>query len=174
MKNKNNKIKISLVIALAVLLVIVLSCAIYVSDYYRADGGAIAEFAEGYEVTGRHVSSGVIAYEPSEPTAGFIFYPGGKVEYTAYEPLMLALAEKGVLCVLVKMPLNLAVLDVNAADEVQTLLPEDSARQTLAPSRTGPSVRSRLSAASASIFLPKATLSPWPFFSVSSWAIFSR
>jgi len=123
MKNKNKKIRISLIITLAVISVIVLSCAIYLSDYYRADGGAIAEFAEGYEVTGRHVSNGVIAYEPSEPTAGLIFYPGGKVEYTAYEPLMLALAEKGVLCVLVKMPFNLAVLDMNAANGIPELFP---------------------------------------------------
>ena len=48
--------------------------------------------------------------------AGLIFYPGGKVEYTAYAPLMEQLAEKGVLCVLVKMPANLAVLDMGAAE----------------------------------------------------------
>ena len=53
-----------------------------------------------------------------------IFYPGGKVEYTAYVPLMQACAEKGILCVLVEMPFNLAVLDVNAADGIQREYPE--------------------------------------------------
>ena len=47
--------------------------------------------------------------------AGFIFYPGGKVGYTAYAPLILALAEQDILCVLLEMPFNLAVLDSLAA-----------------------------------------------------------
>lgn len=55
-------------------------------------------------------------FVPQEPTAGLIFYPGGKVEHTAYAPLLRACAEKGILCALVRMPGNLAVLDANAAD----------------------------------------------------------
>ena len=53
-----------------------------------------------------------------------IFYPGGKVEYTAYAPLMRALADSGVLGVLVRMPLNLAVLDMNAADGIPEQYPQ--------------------------------------------------
>ena len=53
-----------------------------------------------------------------------IFYPGGKVEHTAYIPLMQACAENGILCVLVEMPFNLAVLDINAADGIQKEYPE--------------------------------------------------
>ncbi|MBQ3601265.1 MAG: alpha/beta hydrolase, partial [Lachnospiraceae bacterium] len=53
-----------------------------------------------------------------------MFYPGGKVEYTAYLPLMNSLAEEGILCVLLKMPFNLAVLDMNAADGIQEQFPE--------------------------------------------------
>lgn len=41
-----------------------------------------------------------------------------KVENTAYAPLLHDLAEDGILCVLVKMPCNLAVLDMNAADSI--------------------------------------------------------
>jgi len=40
------------------------------------------------------------------------------VEHTAYAPLLRGLAEEGVLCVLTEMPLDLAVLDMNAADGV--------------------------------------------------------
>ena len=36
----------------------------------------------------------------------------------AYAPLLHDLAEDGILCVLVKMPCNLAVLDMNAADGI--------------------------------------------------------
>ena len=53
-----------------------------------------------------------------------ILYPGGKVEYTAYAPLMRALADEGVLGVLVRMPLNLAVLDINAANGIPEQYPQ--------------------------------------------------
>ena len=55
---------------------------------------------------------------------GFIFYPGGKVEYTAYTALMRELVANGVFCVLVKMPFNLAVLDMDAAEGIQEKYPE--------------------------------------------------
>lgn len=61
---------------------------------------------------------------PEEASAGFIFYPGGKVEYTAYEPLMKACAQKGILCVLAEMPFNLAVFDMDAAKGISENYPE--------------------------------------------------
>ena len=124
MLNRSKKIKLSIIITFAVIAVLFCACAIYVSDYYRADTAAISAFTENYTVTGKELRDGVIAYEPENATAGFIFYPGGKVEYTAYEPLMAACAEKGVLCVLIKMPFNLAVLDMNAADGITELFPD--------------------------------------------------
>ena len=63
-------------------------------------------------------------FAPESPTAGLIFYPGGKVENTAYAPLLHDLAEGGILCVLVKMPCNLAVLGMNAADGIPECFPE--------------------------------------------------
>ena len=68
----------------------------------------------------------MVVFQPQAPVAGFIFYPGGKVEYTAYAPLMLALAEQDILCVILQMPLNLAVLDVNAAAGIPEAFPEVS------------------------------------------------
>ncbi len=49
---------------------------------------------------------------------GIIFYPGGKVEYIAYLPLLQSLSEKGINIYLVKMPFNLAIFDINAADKI--------------------------------------------------------
>lgn len=46
------------------------------------------------------------------------------MEDTAYAPLLHKLADKGILCVLVKMPCNLAVLDMNAADGIPEDFPE--------------------------------------------------
>ena len=108
----------------AVILLIVSGCGIYVSDYYRADTEAMAEFTYSENITKKELRDGVTAYLPENVEAGFIFYPGGKVEHTAYEPLMMKLAEKGIACVSVKMPFNLAVLDVNAADGIKEALPE--------------------------------------------------
>ena len=65
-----------------------------------------------------------LAFIPENAETGLIFYPGGKVEYTAYAPLMRALADNGVLGVLVRMPLNLAVLNMNAANGIPEQYPQ--------------------------------------------------
>lgn len=90
---------------------------IYASDYYRADETAVAAMADSAAIRIRQ-EVGRISFMPEGADTGIVFYPGGKVEYTAYAPLMHMLAERGIGCVLVKMPLNLAVLNSNAADEV--------------------------------------------------------
>ena len=109
---------------IAVLMLLLGACAIYLSDYYRADEGAIAAFAPEDNISVSVLDNGSVVFEPQSATAGFIFYPGGKVEHDAYQPLMEALAREGILCVLVKMPFNLAVFDVNAADGVQERFPK--------------------------------------------------
>ena len=65
-----------------------------------------------------------IVYGDTDSAAGFIFYPGAKVEEAAYAPIMDELAQAGVCCVVVKMPYHLAVFDVNAAERVMRELPE--------------------------------------------------
>lgn len=63
-------------------------------------------------------------FEPEDALAGLIFYPGGLVDHAAYAPLMQALSDRGILCLLTEMPLDLAVLDMNAADGLQALYPQ--------------------------------------------------
>lgn len=58
------------------------------------------------------------------PDAGFIFYPGGKVDARAYAPYASAIAREGYLVVIVPMPLNLAVLDPGAASDVLLAYPQ--------------------------------------------------
>ena len=118
-KRKIFIITTSIVLALAM---IVGACAIYLGDYYRADNEAISVFLP-QGTTWKEEPDGRIVFEPEGAEKGFIFYPGGKVEYTAYIPLMQACAEEGILCVLLEMPFNLAVLDVNAADGIQKEYP---------------------------------------------------
>ena len=119
-KRKIFIITASVVLALAI---IVGACAIYLGDYYRADDEAIGAFLP-QGATWKEESGGTIVFEPEGATKGLIFYPGGKVEYTAYIPLMQECAEEGILCVLLEMPFNLAVLDINAADGIQEKYPE--------------------------------------------------
>ena len=57
---------------------------------------------------------------------GIVFYPGAKVRYDAYSELAERFALDGYMCVLVDVPLNLAVLDENAADDVIARFPEVS------------------------------------------------
>lgn len=121
--NRKRKICIITISIALVFALIIIACAIYLCDYYRADIEAIRDFMpEGAEW--KETPDGTIVFSPDGASKGLIFYPGGKVEYRAYIPLMQACAEQGVLCVLVEMPFNLAVLDVNAADGIQNTYPE--------------------------------------------------
>lgn len=98
---------------------------IYISDYYHADADALEVInnpSEGISV--QEEKDTYIAFIPEEPTAGLIFYPGGKVQYESYAPLMEACAGKGILTVLVHVPANLAILDRNAADGYEEMFPE--------------------------------------------------
>lgn len=98
----------------------------YVNDYYRAGEPALACMEEPASGVSVYELDDNIVFSPENPRAGFIFYPGGKVQAEAYAPLMEACAERGVLCVLIRMPANLAVLDVDAADGTQEEFPEIS------------------------------------------------
>ena len=108
-----------------IILSIVAGCAFYVSDYYRALPEALAVVAEPAEgIIVAEEKNDRIVFEPEDAKAGLIFYPGGKVQYEAYAPLMEALAEEGILCVLLHMPANLAVLDMNAAEGITAEYPD--------------------------------------------------
>jgi len=113
-----------LIIILAVIVICFATCAFYVNDYYRADPPAFEAFAENSNVTVYEISDDVTVFSPEELKAGFIFYPGGKVEHIAYAPLLRSCADRGILCVLVKMPFNLAVFDINAAEGITEQFPD--------------------------------------------------
>ena len=119
---KNKKLIFG-IIGAGILAAIIAGCVIYLGNYYKADNVKIDEFIVE-EVVITVMGDNNIVYEPVDTKTGLIFYPGGKVEYTAYEPLMKSLASKGILCVLVEMPFHLAVFDVNAADGIQNHFPQ--------------------------------------------------
>jgi hypothetical protein len=70
-------------------------------------------------------SNGRITFTPaSGATTGFILYPGAKVPPKGYAVPARSIAEQGYLVVIPSMPLNLAVLGVDAALDVIAIHPE--------------------------------------------------
>ena len=130
-KSKFKKLKIGLIFGFLLVFAIFVACGIYLADYYKADFQRIEEFCFSSESSENQpffksvLDDGTIFYSPKENTkTGFIFYPGGKVEYNAYEPLLKLLSENGIACFLVKMPFNLAVFNINGAEKVINQFPE--------------------------------------------------
>lgn len=139
-----------LVVVVALLVAAGVALVVYASDPYRADVVALSalrgdDAVRVERLDARGVGDGYVFLPADESaagaaagagdaqgaegdvsTAGLIFYPGGKVQPESYAPLMRACASRGVTCVLLEMPLNLAVLDPNAADGVAAQFPQVS------------------------------------------------
>lgn len=94
----------------------------YASDSYRADETASAALNGNGSVEVRYVNKGangnVILFDGEGTDTALVFYPGAKVEYTAYAPLMLRLAENGIDCFIVEMPYNMAIFGLGSADKL--------------------------------------------------------
>ena len=109
--------KIGWIILAFLILVLAASFLAYVSVYYRADETALAFMRSDEMVAVTETRYGWLFDGPSEDAA-LIFYPGGKVEESAYAPMLHALAAQGLDACLVKMPFRLAFLHGNAAEDV--------------------------------------------------------
>ncbi len=123
-KRKHPALRRGLWIAVCAALLLAGVCAWYLGDYYHAAEPALAALSASETVAVEAPRQGVTAFVPAQPTAGLVFYPGGKVEAAAYAPLLRALAEEGILCLLPEMPFRLAVLNRNAADGLIALYPQ--------------------------------------------------
>ncbi len=100
--------------AIALFAVFAALCAWYLTDYYHAvDVDSALASSDAVEV--RSIQQGWLFDGPGDQEA-LVFYPGAKVEASAYAPLMNELAQRGIDCFLVQMPCNLAFFGINAAD----------------------------------------------------------
>lgn len=117
MKKKLPMILHIIISILAGLMAIVIAAGVYLNIHYSADNEAVAVFADSGSVRVSETNDVFFIDGKGEDTA-FIFYPGAKVDSEAYLPLMKKLAAKGVDCFVIKSPLRIAVLDVNAAENV--------------------------------------------------------
>lgn len=113
---------------LILLIVAVGGLALYFNAGNPADQNAmnaIKQPATGVVVDNTY--GGQIVFIPETGSEiGIIFYPGAKVRYEAYAELAERIALNGYMCVLVDMPLNLAVLNEDAADSVIERFPDIS------------------------------------------------
>lgn len=104
------------------LLLLGLAAGLCFGKVYAAGPEAAALLSGTEAVRTEAIRSGWLLDGPGTDDA-LVFYPGAKVEPTAYLPLLVSLAEDGVDCFLVRMPLNMAFLDMNAAARLQRAYP---------------------------------------------------
>lgn len=121
--SKKSKVLTVILSAMSVVVLTVSAFFIFVADYYHSDVSSINAYISEYNVTKKELYDGATSYSLESNDKGFIFYPGGKVEHTAYEPLMYNLASKGITCILIKMPFNLAFFNVDAASKAKQYFP---------------------------------------------------
>lgn len=102
-------------ILISIIIIAIIAYGIYyVNDYYHADGDALS-YLNNTDVI--ETPNGLLLDGAGNETA-LIFYPGAKVEYTSYLPMLSELSKKGIDCYLVEMPYNIAFLGQNAADDI--------------------------------------------------------
>ena len=105
-------------IILIIILILIIGFGIYyVNDYSHSDSTALSYINGSENVSVTHSSNGLFIDGKGNDTA-LIFYPGAKVEYSAYLPLMNQIAAQGVDVYLVQMPFNLAFFGQNSADDI--------------------------------------------------------
>lgn len=119
----NKRLKVGLLIFVLITLVSSAGFFYYVSDYYKADDIVMTVMNSQDTI---NIQDDYIILSPTVPSdTALIFYPGAKVEYSAYLPILDKIKESsGINCILVKMPFNMAIFDVDRADEIIDKFPD--------------------------------------------------
>lgn len=97
--------------------IILCSFFAYVNDYYKADALVAQSLMSSDTVKVNKISEGYF-FDGSGTGDAIIFYPGGKVAFEAYAPLLYQLSQQGFDCFLIKMPCNLAIFGKDKADVI--------------------------------------------------------
>lgn len=104
---------------LNIFLVLLLLCAGLFAKNYKADFKykEYIETVEDVEITieGRNY---IITPINTDADTAYIFYPGGRVSYHAYLPLLVEISKQGIVCIMPKMVHNLAIYNIFCADKI--------------------------------------------------------
>ena len=81
---RHKKLKIAGFVLAVLLILSGAGMAVYVNDYYHASPQALqaTESTDTVTVTGKEGKT--LVFAPEEPKAGFIFYPGERIESSSY------------------------------------------------------------------------------------------
>lgn len=105
-------------IVIVIVLLLALGYAIfYLTDYSEAESTAKSLLNGTENVSVVKEDYGLFVNGMGNDTL-MIFYPGAKVEYTSYLPLLVELADGGIDVALVEMPLNIAFFGKDAAGSI--------------------------------------------------------
>ena len=143
---------------------------IYTAFYYHTDTVRANAYISTKDVTITEVSRNKKLIKGKAEKAGIIFYPGGKVEYTAYEPLLASLATEGYTSVLVKMPFNLAVFGESRADGIKSEYPNITKWYLMGHSLGG-AIISQYASNHSSAFEGLILLGAYPYKDISSTSL---
>ena len=116
-KTFNSRRLLIIIIPLAFVIALTMGFLIYSASYYRADMTALAALNSDDLVSVSETDYGWFFDGPSQENV-LVFYPGAKVEETAYAPILHHLAENNLDVCLVSMPRRFAFLGINKADSV--------------------------------------------------------
>jgi uracil-DNA glycosylase len=121
-------LKITSITLLALLVLAALGFVIWAQNAAAPGEAALAALQSDARVTVTQTDA-YIAFQPADlqSTTGFIFYPGGRVDYRAYAPVLRQIAEQGYLVALVPVRLNLAFFDIEAGAPALRDFPEITA-----------------------------------------------
>lgn len=116
---KSEKIVIRIIVIVAVISFAMFAWLIYANDYYEATATARKAMLGSGDVKVQEKEGYYLFFDEKEATdKAIVFYPGGKVEETAYVPMLLKFVEQGYEVYLVKMPAKLAIFGMNAAEDI--------------------------------------------------------
>lgn len=97
----------------------------YGNDSYPAAAEAVQALEDTDVVAVKEIGDGIL-FDGAGEDAALIFYPGAKVEYTAYAPVMKMLAEEGIDCFLLEMPYHMAIFGMDRAGDIMEQYTYDS------------------------------------------------
>lgn len=117
-KKLNNLTKLASVIlstGIGIVLIVLVSF-VYLNSYYHVDSKALEKVYSNTNVRVERIKNGYFIDGPGR-TSALVFYPGAKVEALSYAPLLSKIAESGIDCFLADMPFNMAIFNMDVANE---------------------------------------------------------